>query len=682
MRKSVFLTATLMAGLLMLSTGSLAYQIFNHNPSFINSNGYYIADSFTNSSCFLWWCTNNTYSCFDNQNATGKLLLSNSSRCDFNGNFNSASVTIKMLSNGGYYKMSNGDYQYLVSRPNSEWCDQPEKSPFGIQPVGVNLTPPVCSGWDYMVLPKNKEGIVVLDYSLTDNTYLDPSYTVLEVWENGDTQLNSTIITSGATTKTLFIPASNHDRNITVFASWKWYTPIPIKIPVTNITINKFEFYTMDTTEIRTDWTNNNTFEMQKYCGDDFTLVPTFVEFHDSFVNTSTAYGFGYDDNGLMCGYVKLGTLILARQYNWQFLNPAVCSFNYFEMTPNLFFAYLLDSADSNRLFVGFFESLTRTQAKLTVLFSNYTGDTKNSFKFDDLNSTTVYGLENNYQNAFRETITLINNPLVNITNNNPAGNNFQWGFYGGYVGCVFGNNGLSRLYPFFSSSVTVDNTGWYCSAISNQEGFILSNGTEINTKYCGDFGCNPSYTRCNFGFTGTYCSDDHNWIYRDAIGVQNSGTCAGFCVNKTYGVNCYSNDNTTLDCIDNTGNFVSCSSLLQRKSADIAAQLNQAGNWYAAASFYIINGVTGTTDIDLAVAASSFLFIMIGSFIVLIIARRSKHLDKIIGIFFIGGLMLLTLISAPYVAYLLGIDVVLFVLAAALLSGQLQKLIGGGENR
>lgn len=585
--------------LIVFSSHAYAYQIFNQNPTFTtNNNGYYIADLFTNSSCFLWWCSNNSYSCFDVQNINGSLKLSNSSRCDYSQTFNSASLTIKMLSDNSYYKMNDGNYLYMESQPNAKWCDQPETSPFGVNPPGYNYTPPVCGGYDYIVLPKNKEGIVVLNYTITDNSYLDGSYTVLEVWENGISQLNSTLIWYGGTNqKTLFIPPENHDRNITVFASWKWYLTPSHYVPVTNITINKFQFYTLDTNEIRNDWTNNQTYELEKYCGSGSSIGRTeniFGNFPYEYNPTyglynNTSFVFGNDNNNITCGLIRLNNLIIAK--HWELYSPHYnCDYpctpssnQYFYYTPNLFFVWQL----TYNSFTGFFEQFSRTQIKMTTMYSGigfqtYGGSNdSDTIIYDDLYNTiiNIRSFRDNYSSAFRQTISLINNPNITISNQNPSGNNFKIHA----VGPVFAHgtaDTYSLWHPFFTSNIGVDNTGWYCSDITNSEGYILPNGTEINTLYCGDYGCNAEHTHCNFGFIGTYCSDNTHWAYSDITGIQDTGTCSALCVNKTYGIDCLDNANISYECIDNNGHQVDCQSVkFEAGKIDIASLSCDFGN-------------------------------------------------------------------------------------------------------
>jgi hypothetical protein len=531
-----------------------------------------------------------------------------------------------MLSDGGYYKMSNGDYTYMMSHPNAEWCDQPETSPFGINPPGFNYTPPVCSGWNYMILPKNKEGIVVLDYSLTDNTYLDPSYTVLEAWDNGITQLNSTIITSGSATKTLFIPPSNHDRNITVFASWKWYTPIAIQIPVTNITINKFEFYTMDTNTIDNSWVANHTYELENYCGVGSTIVREQTADNNGYTSNITDFIFGDDINGLQCGLVKLDNLIIARHWT-----GVGFTHNYYYYTPNLFF---FGSPTTN----GFFEEFLRTRVKFTW-FNNYTWDDVfySNYLYDNINiNVSERSLQENYSNALRQTISLINNPSIQITTQTPTGNNFKYSTIGR-------TSEDSPYHPFFSSSISIDNAGWYCSDISNQEGYILGNGTEINIQYCGDYGCNADHTHCNFGFIGSYCDSDTSWIHSTISGIDNSGTCYR-CVNKTLGnIDCqyYANGTITHQCIDSSGNIADCSSVVN-STQSINPYVNPA-NYVAS----LIGGLFGITDINIAETISSIIFSLLGGILMIALLSYTKVHGAILGqIFIISELLLLVLFT------------------------------------
>lgn len=652
---------------IFLSVSVKAYQNFNQNPSFIsNNNGYYIADSFTNSSCFFSWCTNNTYSCFDVQNTSGSLILSNSSRCDFSHNFNSASVTIKMLSDNSFYKMNNGDYVYMLSKPNSKWCDQPETSPFGINLPGFNFTPPVCSGWDYMVLPKNKEGIIVLNYTLADNSYLDGSYTVLEAWENGITKLNSTLIWNGGNNvKKLFIPPATYDRNITIFASWKWYTDSgAIVIPVTNITINKFQFYTLDINEIRNDFTNNATYEIQRYCGDNANYTIISGETHYAFYN-DTSYDFGHDENNITCGLVRLGDLILAR--HWNSFSSVVCgSSNYYYWARDLFFVH----DNSHYAWTGLFESFLRNQVKVTTIYNTTTYNELHAFIYNDIYGTTldIGSFRENYSTAFRQIINLTNNPNINITNQNPSGTFFKH-FSDGDGDCT------GYIFPFFTSNIQIDNQGWTCSDIANSEQYVLYNGSTINVKYCGDVGCNLQHTHCNFHYVGTYCENNYDWIYSDALGIIDSGSCSpNLCINQTNGIGCYKNiTNEYIQCLDNNGVVTDCPSVINpENSKDLFVNpLN-----YLAV---VIGSLAGQqNNLPLSQVMFSFLISLIVAGIISVIGRKSRHIEKIFGISFIGMVIFFTFAFFGNI-YLIAIDIVFIIMSAGILSGIFNKWFGGG---
>jgi hypothetical protein len=665
---------------IFLSTGVNAYEIFNTNPYFTsNNNGYYIADSFSNETCFFWWCSNNTYSCFDVQNITGKLVLSNSSRCNFTNDYNFAGITIKMLSDNSFYKMNNGDYIYMLSKPNSKWCDQPEVSPFGINPPNYNYTPPVCSGYDYMVLPKNKQGIIALNYSIYDNYNLDNQYTLLEVWENGVTLLNSTFIGSANLTpelKTLIIQPASYDRNITVFASWKWYTPIATQIPVTNITINKFQFYTLDISETRTDYTNNDTYELERYCGVNTSILTPAVpgENKSSFYN-NTSFSFRRDANNLICGYVRLNDLIISR--NWNYYNPDYTIYGL------LNFFWSRDSFLINDVscFQAFFEQFLRTQAKITVLHSNGTclgeGNQFNKmvFQYNDVYSTEVnaYSFKYNYSEAFRETVSLINNSNISISNQNPSGNAFK---YFTNVEVEYNWTRNSSYIPFFTSNIQVENTGWYCSNILNMEYFITFNGSIINEQYCGDVGCNADHTHCNFHYVGIYCENDYDWIYSDVFGVIDSGSCPNntICINQTNGIGCFNNATQTyIQCLDINGVITDCVSV-ENPETSKSIFVNPL-------NFLAINigSLAGQqNNLPLSQVMFSFLVALIISITAMIIGRKSRHIEKVLGLSFVGSIIFFTFAFFGNI-YLIAITIIFIIMSAGILSGIFNKWFGGG---
>lgn len=602
-----------------------AYTEFNTNPYFTSDNtGYYIADQFANQSCFLWWCSNNSYSCFDIENTNNKLVLSNSSRCNFSLNYNFAGVSVKMLSDDSYYKMEDGDYQKMVSMSNSKWCDQLDTSPFGVG--NQSLTPPYCLTYDYIVLPKNKEGIVLLNYTLTNNGYLDGSYTLLEVWENGVTQINKTLIWYGGNQKaTLYIPPKVYDRNLTIFATWKWYTNVPIPIPVTNITIDEFKFLTFDLNEIRTDYTGNMTYEFENYCGLNATVRPP--EFLFYYFNTTTGYAMGVNEDNIDCGFVKLGDMIMARRFIWDYYDDGGCRPFALHYAKNLLLV-----TDVHTNFTAFFETFLRTQIKFTQMnydydLSGYGGGYVNLSEllvYNDIFNTTINAtsLVLNYPYAYRETVNLTNNPNINISNQNPSGNSFRYRT----MFCGVSDERTSSYHQFFSSNSQVENTGWVCSPITNNEQYILPNGSIINEKYCGDFGCNNELTHCNFHFVGTYCTDNYNWAFTDEFGIINTGSCLPYtCTNLT---------STTISCVDISGNAIKCINEFGEESDCSGITNNETQtkitNCLNNNDFYCYTALStfsfiGVTDQSFAESFLSIIITLTIASIVLFTGRKSK---------------------------------------------------------
>jgi hypothetical protein len=240
------------------------------------------------------------------------------------------------------------------------------------------------------------------------------------------------------------------------------------------------------------------------------------------------------------------------------------------------------------------------------------------AFTYDDINTTTIDDKDIiiNYSNAFRQTIPLLNNPLIQISNQNPAGNNFR--IY--YSACPK----YSYYHSFFSSNTQIDNVGWYCSDITNSEGYILPNGTEINHLYCGDVGCNAEHTHCKFGFIGTYCEDSTHWVYSDMNGIQDTGSCLYGCYNKTYGIDCYSNDNVTPECINNNGQLVDCNQLKQNQTQTTINNCYSNNDYYCIGALSL-SSVLGVTDKGLAESFLSLIISFIISITVLFVGRKSK---------------------------------------------------------
>jgi hypothetical protein len=631
----------------LFAMNARAYQIFNSNPNFeTNTNSFVIAEQGSNG-------VNCLTPVYDNDTQT--LVITS------NGDCNSEDLDSEIL---------------YISPTNLNLPLQ----------YGTNAQENNSIYHDYFTLPKNKEGIVSLKVNIfqTNGTYNFSSFngdSFLLVQHSGTIgnysfsetyNITSLIAGNGWNNITLIVPSDSIDRNISIYAFLHFgSTPPSNFLPNENftVTLKQFQFYTLDVNELRTDWTNNFTYESLRYCGSGATLRtddPGDSNYSNSFANDS--YWFGTDVNGIDCGYVQLGNLIIAR--HWAYSTQA----NQWEYyTSNLFFVQ--QYADYVTMFV---ESFLRTQIKFTLLQNTMPSINASYIFYDDMagNFIKMEDLRYNYTNAFRQTISLIDNadkvkfynnisnPILPNPNQNPSGNNFRF-WFNSYSGSY------SPWHPFFTSNLQVDNMGWYCSDITNSEGYILGNGTEIKSQYCGDFGCNAQHTHCDFGFIGIYCSDSTHWAYSDVYGVQDAGTCTALCKNVTGGIIC-SHLNNTHECINNNGEVVDCNVLVPLPT--IAT--NPLGTLAL-----IIGGLFGITDLATSEFISSIIFSLIFALILptAIIIYLSKKLEagteKIFAISWIAWLIVFVKIGwfDPFIWTLLIIgDVVL-------VTGLASKLIHGG---
>lgn len=569
---------------LLLPTSTYAYETFNQN-AFYDSDILGSYHTYNNNLNAYWNATCN--------GKTGCLILAN------NG-----TDTINRI----FITNTTGTASYFTS----DWTNI---TYFLYNVIGSN---------EFINVPKGKVGIIALRYYWNDT----PSTNTLPqmIFQNFNTG-----VISGMTLSTT--PNVWHTATFALNASTDVsFTPYGILLfyeladTPEHLAIDKFQFYTLDVNEIRTDFTSNKTYELIKYCGVNSSVrsdntywgawyggTCTGQEYCGFF--NDTAFLFGIDDNGIDCGFVKTGNKIFARRWSYavQPLNTLM-SYN----TNNLFF----EANYYSNIFISFYETLIRTQTKMNVI---YLGNTSpggciacddSQIRYNDVLATniSVYSFELNYSTALSQTINLTGNPSVFITNQNPSGTGFRY--------CTY--NACSPLIPFFSTFFSADNTGWYCSDVTNQEGYILPNGTEINTLYCGDVGCNAEHTHCNFGFIGTYCSDNTHWIYSDVSGAQNTGFCSYRCVNITNGIQCLDNANVSQECIGNNGQLIDCNTLNQNNTQTVINNCLASGNYYCSTALSLTSFI-GVTDKGLSESFLSLIVSFIISVSVLYLGRKSK---------------------------------------------------------
>jgi hypothetical protein len=528
MRKALIFLACIVFAI-MISRTAFAYQIFSYNPNFdSNISGV---------------------SVYNEVNQT----LNYSGTCDVK------TGCLNMSSDGSYSSI----YLYTIGSDDShqQWTNATAMGAYDDTTHFLRH-----------VLPKNKQGIVVFSYYFNNSP--ENFFQYLAVVD-ADTSVILGNFTLDLTpnvwhTATIIVPASTSDRNVRVFATFRWNnTP-------STLMVDKFWFYTEDVNEYRIDFSGNINAELTRYCGAGTVVDTDIGGDHDGLFN-NTSFAFGTDINGINCGFVRLNNLIVARR--WDYLLPSnyICDVNWFYWTPDLFFV----KSTYSDLFLGFFESVTRTHVKLTVLNSGTAYGSNSQLIYGDFGNTTVQidSFTHNYSTAFRQIISLVNNPNISISNQNPAGDIFRYSTI-----CAGLYERGSPWHPFFTSNIQVDNTGWSCYYDTNTEFFVTSGGEQVNSHYCGECGCagDGFGYRCVQGANHWECHNAFEaWHYDDACANDlqlvcnircESGACVGeqicadnsdcdnycdgstlhynpYCDLSTYTCRWYSNQNCTYGC-------------------------------------------------------------------------------------------------------------------------------------
>jgi hypothetical protein len=561
---------------LFLSTNALAYQEFTKNSNMNNASYFFIQDigyNATDQQCM-------------NVTSTGSSLIFTNLYCPTN-TLSGYIFSMQPLSTNEFVKSENLTLEL-------EYFYNDSKA---------------------FLIPKNKETIIYLNYSISNNTGID-TYGAYLTYSFSDGKGGNLIAnkSTGSNFGMFFLNASNIDRNLTVDLNLLFNSSMATNM---NITFNKFEIYTLDKDELRSDFLSDNIYnqtELERYCGSNSTIFRfnfnSYNIWNNFSTNNNTAYLFGYDSNNISCGFIKLGDVFIARHWfqDWKYYPDGFYEF----YTPNLLFVH----TDIHNEFNAFFEAFLRNQVKITILhMNNLTSFPSVFFLYNDTQQTILdaNSFRDNYTYAFRQMINLINNSNISMTNQNPSGTGFQ--FVDGRDVYNAPYNRTSISFPFFSSSIVPEGIGWQCSVQTNTENYFDSNGNITISNYCGNCGCGS--TRCatptrvgswcnDYNFTKPCCNDlliEAGWATNGACAYTNcydsikelpnpfNASQTGF---TTYSVDCssstsnscptnsmcvqFANPNTHLwegrvmcisgtrndTCFDDLGNEYNCSQYIQ----------------------------------------------------------------------------------------------------------------------
>lgn len=568
MTKALLILAVLAVCVAVLSRGVSAYQIFSYNPNFDSDiSGISVYNEVNQTLYYNDTC----------EGRTGCLIMS---------------------SDGSYSSI----YLYALSLNDShlQWTSATDLSNYDSSTHFLRTT-----------LPRGREGIVVFSYYFNESPENFFQYLAVVDMGTGFSIGNATLnLTAGVWhTATVIVPPSTSNRSVRVFATFRWNNTSSM------LMVDKFKFYTMDVTESREKVTIfvNTTQEIETYCGQGTKGI--FLDndgyFIPYFYGNDTGYILVNDSENQDCGIFVLNSTIVARrlvqEINYQPPYPPFGSYTFpFYMMFHAHdpFYFLLRSAvictsffGGNCMGVGvvnkgtLFSSIQLRNVIATAMFDPTTDLTwlygvptnllpngvlrYNGIPVNDVNIAFLGNFSYNTNHAGYPYYLSSINTTPYSTYPNPAGT--AWKYTDG-VGTD------TAYYPFFITAFSVENVGWTCNVVTNNEYFTTSQGEHVNERWCGSCGC----TGDGFGYRCVQSTDHwecHNeweaWHYNTdcsndlqlichircesgrCVGEEicaNSTDCSNYCDGSTlyynpycdfsdYNCKWYSNQNCTYGC-------------------------------------------------------------------------------------------------------------------------------------
>lgn len=419
----------------------------------------------------------------------------------------------------------------------------------------------------------NKEGLLILNYRWNDTVLSARLYLVQLVLGYPANPLSYNITINQELNKT---PNVWHNLSFTIPARTDWYRTYSLFIQYvtddvpTQLAIDKFKFYTLDTNEIRTIWSSNATYERNRYCGEGSSYDTSLVDVNDYFFNNITVgYLLANDSEKFQCHAFKIGNLTIARRVvSQEVSHPAVYCDKQYGLYAYRDFYFIsgvqnCDYDNADYLYRFLISSFSLTNLKMTLLYYNTSAFTNKNYYFlyDDIWNTKV----NIYNNA--GVLNLINNTFylnenVNLT---PFSNySYPSGFHWRYINA---DTLISSYYPFFITPFSCsDISGIWCDATINAQFYVFNDCSVSSPQWCANWFCQGDGYGfgCNFGTVGSWCLDECTWISYANDGSFTTGhaNCPFYkCYNITYpnGTTTYTlwNDTDVADWIDKGGSIV-----------------------------------------------------------------------------------------------------------------------------
>jgi hypothetical protein len=623
---------------LILSSKAFAFQSFAFNPTFDSDiDGLFFYNSI-NSTTYVYNAT-----CYGN---TGCLLLTT------NGTGTTFEIEMNQISTGGLPTI----WDNLGGMHN--------------ETATTNLP-------TIITLPALKEGIVAYNYQWNASLTSPLPYVYVDdlTPSNPLGTINSTLLNTATYVwfnESIIIPPASYTRYLRV----RFYFSTD-NVP-TQITIDKFKFYTYDIIEPRMSYFTTESDETSRYCGSSNFSCPTwcsgYTDLRLAKVNQTLKLAHmvrnNTDDNNLCCVF-QSGNLTIARRCS--IYTTTGSSLPDLIQMRDLVFANTFGSPTQTNILI---KKLSTT----SITFDSYSNGC-DAQQYELLTFNGAGTINWTYSSSGICNLANSINNVVNLTNRNLSGTKFR---YCNAASCAYNTSYIS--FPNFqitSSSCTCTDNTQLCLVPPN-------NITSID---CGDCGCKADGLTCDKAtWFGTKCADvpeNDTWITAIGCGFI-AGTCPlnyPVCINWEPGsVKC---------CQALTGNVSNCGFLINSTGSnrticvdtpticyDIDCNIIECppptlttnAFTYIALAFGSLMGLGNIAFLDIDIAMLSIIISLV------VAAAFSYFLKRNATIFlfvYLGILLLFTIAFANI--YLLAIIVLIGILTAGVLSGYFKKTIGGG---
>lgn len=635
MRKLAILVA-----FLLCITPAFAYEEFNSNPHFSSLTGYVIGDyGTTEYSCWLFFTCLSSETIFNSTwsnsslggNSAGKIILTNNNFTGYN-----SYLEVAPLTTDNFYHSNN-----------------------------ISENEDVKNSEGLLHVPKDYQPVVTIRLRINDTTGLTTANLYVAGTYSHLYNILPNITNNSVRNLTFVLPSALANSTYKAYLVLIW-SPLAGN---TTVEIGEFNFYTLDINEPRDSWTSNVTYEKIRYCGDNSVHERNF-----SYGN-GTQFVFARTADNLPCAALKIGNVTIARTPSCSY-DPVV---SYSACQSNLSNAEMIIMRDGYYIYQGsgvptefYMEKLSLLSSKITVFRpafgSNNVGIAFNGVELTWLNTSKMVnnesGSSTNISSVIRRTISLL--PYLNSST--PAGT--------GWTLCQSAQ-AKSNCFPFqnffdFNGINCLANFGLTCDAATNYQYYINPDCSIAanSTTYCGEWGCNANYSACDFGNIGSFClADNISYTTTDINGTFSYHSC--------YPDFCFQANATGISCLDQAAYDAA------QADANTTSSLNPLINPVNYFASYIgaafgLGGVENLMFSQPLFAILCSLAASIGAMFWAMKINPEIHGEKILTIMFVGLLFVFSIAMQNIILW--GLTALMAVIAAAMLSGALGNIFGGGK--